>query len=91
MIMWAGYVAIVLGLLEEALYATFTVRHIGGTQHFIIGLAFLAMGVLFAVYDGVKGRKEHAQIVAAAVICPECGLPLTDDCEVCPRCGKAVD
>ena len=25
-----------------------------------------------------------------AVICPECGLQLTEDCEVCPRCKKAV-
>lgn len=90
MIMWAGYMVIVVGLLEEVMYATLAARHLNGTQHLIIGLALIAAGVLLAVYDGIKGKKEHADIIADSHVCPECGLQLTEDCKVCPRCGKAV-
>lgn len=90
MIMWAGFMVIVLGLLEEVMYATLTARQLGGTQHLIIGIVLIAAGALLAVYDGMKGKKEHEQIIADSHNCPECGLQLTEDCRVCPRCGEAV-
>jgi hypothetical protein len=91
MIMWAGYVVIVVGLLEEVMYATLAARNLGGTQHLIVGLALIAIGVLAAVIDGIKGKKEHAQIIAESHTCPYCGLQLTEDCKVCPRCKEAVE
>ena len=91
MIMWAGYVVIVVGLLEEVMYATLAARHLDGTQHLIIGLALIAAGAVLAVYDGLKGKKEHAGIIEESVICPACGLQLTEDCKVCPRCKEAVE
>ena len=91
MIMWAGFVVIVFGLLEEVMYATLAARHLGGEQHLIVGLVLLAVGILMAVYDGIKGNKEHAQIVANSRVCPVCGMQLTEDCKECPRCGEAVE
>ena len=90
MIMWAGFMVIVVGLLEEVMYATLAARHLDGTQHLIIGLALIVAGAVLAVYDGLQGKKEHDRIIEQSVICPECGLQLTEDCEVCPRCKKAV-
>jgi|GEM_PF-5676652 len=90
MIMWAGFMVIVVGLLEEVMYATLAARNLGGTQHLIMGLILIAIGVLAAVYDGMKGKKEHAQIIAESHTCPYCGLQLTEDCKVCPRCKEAV-
>ena len=37
MLMWSAYAVIVIGLLEEVMYATLAARHAGGTQHLIIG------------------------------------------------------
>ncbi len=90
MLMWSAYAVIVIGLLEEVMYATLAARHAGGTQHLIIGLALIAAGVLLAVYDGLKGNKEHERIIADSSVCPECGLPLTKTSKRCPRYGKAV-
>lgn len=91
MIMWAGFMVIVIGLLEEVMYATLAARHLGGMQHLIAGAALIAVGVLMAVYDGLKGKKEHAEIIEKSRTCPYCGLQLTEDCERCPRCKEAVD
>jgi hypothetical protein len=54
-------------------------------------LVLIAIGVLAAVIDGIKGKKEHAQIIAESHTCPYCGLQLTEDCKVCPRCKEAVE
>ena len=47
--MWAGFMVIVVGLLEEVMYATLAARHLDGTQHLIIGLALIAAGAVLAV------------------------------------------
>lgn len=91
MMMWLGFICMLFGALEEVLYITTFTRELpGGKPYLVAGLLLLAAGVFLSVYDGLKGRKERAQIVAESVVCPACGLPLIAACRTCPSCGEKV-